>query len=217
MKEISMLRILEAELSYSKHTLMLSYVIAGIILIAVLLWDFMGIFGYASHTTISYFIFMGILGSESDKEKRTRLYASLPVMQRTVPLIDLIYVGLFHAGMVLLWIAFLLIGYDHISARTVWGLLSLNGFVLSLIVMFIIHTHLGFFDTKLYKRSVYALIILVIVAMATLQYFGTFARLMRFLVRQLAVPSGAIALNALALALSYWSIVLYGKRKSYLA
>ncbi|MCI0694409.1 hypothetical protein L0337_20670, partial [candidate division KSB1 bacterium] len=196
---------------------MLSYLIATIVLIAVLLWDFMDVFGFASHTTINYFIFMGILGSQIDKEKRSRLYTSLPVLQRTVPMMDLMYVGLCHAGMVILWIVFLIIGYDHISARTVWGLLSLNGFILSLIVMFIIHTHLGFFDTKLYKRSVYAGMLAVVAAMATLQYFGTFARLMGFLTRQLAMPSGAIALNVLALLLAYWSTVLFTRRKSYLA
>jgi len=212
-----MLRILEAEFSYSKSSLMLSYSIAVVFLIAALLWDFVDIFGFTSHTTINYFIFMGILGSQIDKEKRYRLYTPLPVLQRTVPMMDLMYVGLCHAGMVILWIVFLMIGYDHISARTVWGLLSLNGFILSLIVMFIIHTHLGFFDTKLYNRSVYAMILVVIAAMATLQYFGTFARLMGFLTRQLSMPSGAIALNALALVLSYWSIVLFTRRKSYLA
>lgn len=212
-----MLRILEAEFSYTKNSLMISYLIATVVLIAVLLWDFMDVFGFASHTTINYFIFMGILGSESDKEKRTRLCASLPMSRQTVPLIDLIYVGLCHAGMVILWIVFLAIGYDHISGRTVWGLLSLNGFILNLIAMFIIHTHLGFFDTKLYKRTVYALIFFVIVVMMTLQYFGTFVRLMGFLSRQLLMPSGAVVLNVLALVLSYWSIVLFTRRKSYLA
>lgn len=212
-----MLHILEAEFGYTTRSLMISYTIAVIFLIAALLWDFVDVFGFASHTTINYFIFMGILGSESDKEKRTRLYASLPVLQRMVPLIDLIYVGICHAGMVILWIAFLAIGYDRIAERTIWGLLSINGFILSLIVMFIIHTHLGFFDTKLYKRSIYALMLFAVGAMATLQYFGTFARLMGFLARQLSMPSGAIAFNALALTLSYWSIVLFTRRKSYLA
>jgi len=209
-----MLRILEAEFSYTKNGLMLSYLIAIVFLIAALMWDFVDVFGFTTHTTINYFIFMGILGSESDKEKRTRLYASLPVLRRTLPMI---YVGLYHAGMVILWIVFLMIGDDHISARTVWGLLSLNGFILSLIVMFIIHTHLGFFDTKLYKRGIYALILFVIAAMTTLHYFGTFARLMGLLTRQLSMPSGAIVLNVLALTLSYWSIVLFTRRKSYLA
>jgi len=212
-----MLRILEAEFSYTKNGLMLSYLIAIVFLIAALMWDFVDIFGFTTHTTINYFIFMGVLGSESDKEKRSRLYASLPVSWQTAPLIDLIYVGLCHAGMVILWLAFLAIGYDRITERTIWGLLSLNGFILSLIVVFIIHTHLGFFDTKLYKRSIYALVLFVIAAMATLQYFGTFARLMGFLSRQLSMPSGAIALNVLALVLSYWSIVLFTRRKSYLA
>jgi hypothetical protein len=212
-----MLQILEAEFSYTKRSLMACYTISAMLLAAALMWDFVDVFGFASHTTINYFIWMGILGSESDKEKRSRLHASLPVLRRTVPLIDLTYVGLCHAGMVILWIVFLAIGYDRISERTIWGLLSLNGFILSLIVTFIIHTHLGFFDTKLYKRSVYALIFFVIAAMATLQYFGMFARLMGFLVRQLAMPSGAVVLNALALALSYLSIVLFIRRKSYLA
>lgn len=212
-----MLQILEAEFSYTKNGLMLSYLIAIIFLFAALMWDFVDVFGFTSHTTINYFIFMGILGSESDKEKRTRLYASLPVLRRTVSLIDLIYVGLCHAGMVILWIVFLMIGYDHISARTVWGLLSLNGFVLSLIVMFIIHTHLGFFDSKFYKRSIYWFILFAVLVLAALQYLGYYMVVIRFLIRQLVLPSGAIALNALALVLSYWSIVLFTRRKSYLA
>jgi hypothetical protein len=212
-----MLRILEAEFSYSKSGLMLSYSIAVVFLIAALLWDFVDIFGFTSHTTINYFIFMGILGSQIDKEKRSRLYTSLPVLQRTIPVMDLMYVGLCHAGMVILWFVFLIIDYDHVSARTVWGLLSLNGFILSLIVMFIIHTHLGFFDSKFYKRSVYWLILCAVLVLAALQYFGYYMVVMRFLIRQLVLPSGAMVLNALALLLSYFSIVLFARRKSYLA
>jgi hypothetical protein len=208
---------LEAELGYTKHGLTVAYSISVAVLVAVLKWNFMDIFGFAWHTTINLFIWLAIFGNQSDSEKRYRLYSSLPVSPRKLAVQDLVYVGLFHAGMVILWILFLVVGNGRMTARTFWALLSQNGFVLSLVATFIIHAHLGFFDTKLYRRGVYGLIIAVILAMATLHQFGHFVPLMRFLTSQLSLPGGAIVLNALALVLSYWSIVLFTRRKSYLA
>jgi hypothetical protein len=212
-----MWQILKAEFHYTKHGLMIAYTIAIFFFIAAALWRNWGVFGYMANTAIIYFITMGIIGAEGDNEKRVRYLTRLPFTPQQLGLIDLIYVTLFQLGMFLLWAMLLFFKPHRAIAATFWGMFSLNGLLLSLINVFIIHTHLGFYGTKKYKRITYAILFALFLLVIGLVYLGYIKTVAGFLWHHFLSASGALASTLLWLGLSYLSLVIFVRRKSYLA
>jgi hypothetical protein len=169
-----------------------------------------------ANTTITYFIAMAILGSEADGEKRTRFLAGLSATPRQLAMADLLYVTLFQLGMVILWIGLLLFVSEEAIPRTFWGMLSQNGLVLSVITIFIIHTHLGFYGEKKYPRFTYGILLTLALLVVGLVYFGYINAVTRFLWRHFMSASGALASMLLWLGLSYLSVISFVRRKSFL-
>ncbi len=211
-----MWHILKTELDYTKEGLMFAYAITLLFFIAAVYWESWGLFEYMTNTTITYFIAMAILGSEADGEKRTRFLAGLPTTPRQFAMADLVYVTLVQLGMVLLWIGLLLFKPEEATPRTFWGMLSQNGLVLSVITIFIIQTHLGFYGAKKYKRITYGILLALVLLAVGLVYFGHINAVARFLWRHFMSVSGALVSTLLWLGLSYLSVIIFVRRKSYL-
>jgi hypothetical protein len=216
-KGAKMWQILKTELDYTKEGLMVGYAIALLFFIATVIWEDWDISGYMLSTAITYFITIGIIGSEGDKEKRTRYHAALPVTPRERAAVDLLYITLVQAGMFLLWLGMLIFQSNSATAPTFWSMFSLNGLLLSLMAIFIIHTHFGFYGTKKYKRIDYAILLLLIIAAIAIGYFGYGRAAARFLWRHYLSASGALVSTLLWLGLSYLSVIIFARRKSYLA
>ncbi len=212
-----MWHILKTELDYTKEGLMFAYAITALFFIAAAYWESWDIFGFMANTTITYFIAMAILGSEAGGEKRTRFLAGLPISPLQFAMVDLLYVTLFQLGMVLFWIGLLLFKPEETTPRTFWGMLSQNGLVLSVITIFIIHTHLGFYGEKKYTRINYGILLALALLVVGLVYFGHINAVTRFLWRHFMSASGALASTLLWLGLSYLSVIVFVRRKSYLA
>jgi hypothetical protein len=212
-----MWHILKTELDYTKEGLMFAYAITALFFMAAAYWESWNIFSFMSSTTITYFITMAILGSEADGEKRTRFLAGLPTTPRQLAMVDLVYVTLVQLGMVLFWIGLLLFKSEEAIPRTFWGMLSQNGLVLSVITIFIIHTHLGFYGAKKYTRLNYGILSALALLLVGLVYFGHISAVARFLWRHFMSVSGALASMLLWLGLSYLSVIIFVRRKSYLA
>lgn len=212
-----MWQILKTELDYTKHGLMIAYLIALLLFIVTVLWEDWDISVYMIHTTIIYFITIGIIGSGSDKEKRTRYHAALPVTPQQRAIVDLLYITLVQAGMFLLWLCMLLFKPHSATASTFWRMFSLNGLLLGLIVIFIIHTHFGFYGTKRYKLFDYAFLMLLIIVAIGISYLGYGDAVARFLWHHYMSASGALISTLLWLSLSYLSMIIFVRRKSYLA
>jgi len=211
-----MWHILKTEIDYTKEGLMFAYAITVLFFIAAAYWESWNLFSFMANTAITYFIAMAILGSEADGEKRTRFLAGLPISPRQFAMVDLLYVTLFQLGMVLFWIGLLLFKPEEATPRTFWGMLSQNGLVLSVITIFIIHTHLSFFGAKKYTRLNYVILLALILAAAGVAYFGDGKAVARFLWRHYMSVSGALASTLLWLGLSYLSLIIFVRRKSYL-
>ena len=212
-----MWQILKAELDYTKESWMFAYVITLLFFIAAVYLESWDIFGYTANTTIVYFITMAIVGSEADKELRTRYYALLPIIPQQLAIMDLLYVTLFQLGMFLLWLCLLIFKTESATAGTLWGMLSQNGFILSIITIFIIHHHLGFYGMKKYKRINYGILLALILAAAGIAYFGHGKAVAQFLWRHYMSASGALVSTLLWLGLSYLSVNIFVRRKSFLA
>lgn len=209
--------ILKIELDYTKHGLMIAYLIALLLFVIAALWEGWDISGYMLNTTITYFITIGIIGSEGDKEKRTRYHAALPVTPQRRAMVDLWYITLVQAGMFLLWLCMLIFKPHSATASTFWSMLSLNGLLLALIVIFIIHTHFGFYGARKYKRIDYGILLLLIIAAIGISYLGYGNAAVRFLWRHYMSASGALFSTLLWLGLSYLSVIIFVRRQSYLA
>ncbi|MGH7598135.1 MAG: hypothetical protein ACREOI_17420 [bacterium] len=211
-----MWHILKTELDYTKEGLLFAYAITLLFFCAALYWESWNIFSFMANTTITYFIAMAILGSEADGEKRTRLLAGLPITPHQLAMVDLVYVTLFQLGMVVFWIGLLLFKPEEAIPRTFWGMLSQNGLVLSVITIFIIHTHLGFYGAKKYTRLNYGILLALALLVVGLVYFGHINAVARFLWRHFMSVSGALISTFLWLGLSYLSVIIFVRRKSYL-
>jgi hypothetical protein len=207
----------QTELDYTKEGLMFAYAISMLFFIVAAYWESWDIFSYTANTTIVYFITLGIVGSEEDKELRTRYYALLPVVPQQLAIMDLLYVTLFQLGMFPLWLGLLIFKPESATAGTLWGMLSQNGLLLSVITIFIIHHHLGFFGAKKYTRLTYGILLALALLVAGLVYFGHINAVAKFLWRHFMSASGALFSTLLWLGLSYLSVSIFVRRKSYLA
>ncbi len=212
-----MWQILKTELDYTKEGLIVGYAIALLFFIAAMMWENWDISSFMISTAITYFITIGIIGSEGDKEKRTRYHAALPVTPRERAAVDLLYITLVQAGMFVLWLGMLIFKSSSASASTFWSMLSLNGLLLGLMAILIIYTHFGFYSTKKYKRIDYAILLLLIVVAIGISYFGYGRGVVQFLWRHYWSASGALVSTLLWLGLSYLSVIIFVRRKSYLA
>ncbi len=212
-----MWQILKTELAYTKEGLLFTYAITLLFFIAAAYWESWDMFGFMANTTITYFIAIGIIGSEGDGEKRTRLLAGLPATPRQLAMVDLMYVALFQLGMALFWLGLLPFKPDEATPQTFWGMFSQNSLLLSGITIFIIHHHLGFFGMKKYKRLTYGILLALALVVVGLVYFGYINAVARFLWRHYRSASGALVSTLLWLSLSYLSVSLCVRRKSYLA
>ncbi|MGH7454774.1 MAG: hypothetical protein ACRENG_25685, partial [bacterium] len=116
-----------------------------------------------------------------------------------------------------LWLCMLIFKPESATAGTLWGMLSQNGLLLSVITIFIIHHHLGFFGTKKYTRINYGILLALALPVVGLVYFGHINAVARFLWRHFMSVSGALVSTLLWLGLSYLSVIIFVRRKSYLA
>jgi hypothetical protein len=216
MKGEKMWLILKTELDYTKAGLTFAYAITVLFFIAAAYLEGWGIFGFMSSTTITYFITMAIIGSEADGEKRMRFLVILPTMRPQLAIVDWAYVTLVQFGMILFWISLLLFKPEEAAPRTYWGMFSQNGLVLSVITLFTIHTHLGFWGAKKYKRLTYGILLALALLLLGFTYFGHINAVAKLLWRHFFSVSGALVSTFLWLSLSYLSVAIFVRRKSYL-
>jgi hypothetical protein len=206
--------LLKSELRYSKHAWMSGYGACAIFL-AMAVAGRWGLVSFVAYTTIAYVVALARIGIEADTQQRTRANALLPLRPRQLALTELAYVTLFQLGIVLFWITLLAFKAQPLRASTVWGLISHNGFILSVTAVFIIHTHLGFYRTR-YISLKYLLWLAVVGAIALLAYLKQLEAVPGYFLRHGTDWSGALASTLLWLGLSYLSVAVYVRRRSYL-
>jgi len=205
-----MWEILKAELSYNKFGFLIAYVLALIIQIG----EF---YTQIASSMIIFFIAIGIMGSESDKEKRDRFHSLLPLPIKKLAFIRMVFVVAFQLGFLVILFSHFFSTYFGTDNSYFWSILVANGFILSVINIFIIYTELGFFNTKKYRFIFLGIIAIILIGLALALYLG-FLRTAFIMGSNFAKsPLDALIFNLACLVMFYLSYTLFIRRKSYLA
>lgn len=204
-----MWQIFKAELSYNKFGFLIAYALAFII-------HFGGFYPQIASSMVIFFIAIGMMGSQSDKEKRDRLHSLLPIPIKQLAFIRLAFVFVFQLGFVVILLSHFFSAYFGKDNSAFWSILVANGFILSVINVFIIYTELGFFNKKRYRFTFLGIIIGVLNFIA----LGIFLGYLRSFVIGSEfgkTPIHALIFNGICLGMFYLSYTLFIRRKSYLA
>ncbi len=170
-----------------------------------------------SCTGTTYFITLAIIGSTHDSEKRARFHAALPIRPAALAIVDVLFVALFQLGIILFWATHMLLQPGPVDSAILAGIFSGVAIAQSAIALMMINSHLRFLGEKMYRWLVYEFLLFAVLALAALQYAGVFMPVMRALLSQLKTFSGAVVMNLIWLGLSTLSVILFMRRKSYLA
>ncbi|UCE06943.1 MAG: hypothetical protein JSW07_02570 [bacterium] len=205
-----MWKILKAELSYKKSGFIIAYVLALIVQIG----EF---YTQVTSSMLIFFIAIGIMGSQSDKEKRDRLHSMLPIPIKKLAFIRMVFVVVFQLGFLVILISHFFSAYFGKDNSAFWTILIANGFILSVINIFIIYTELGFFNTKKYRFIFLGIIGFILIAVALTLYLGFFRSFFVMGSNFAKSPRDALIFNLICFGMFYLSYVLFIRRKSYLA
>jgi len=205
-----MWKIFKAELSYNKFGFLIAYVLALIIQIG----EF---YTQIASSMIIFFIAIGIMGSESDKEKRDRFHSLLPLPIKKLAFIRMVFVVVFQLGFLVILFSHFFSTYFGKDNSAFWSILVANGFILSVINIFIIYTELGFFNTKRYRFIFLGIIAIILIGLALALYLGFFRTLFVMGSNFAKSPFDALISNLICFGMFYLSYVLFIRRKSYLA
>ena len=205
-----MWEIFKAELSYNKFGFLIAYVLALIIQIG----EF---YTQIASSMIIFFIAIGIMGSESDKEKRDRFHSLLPIPIKKLAFIRMIFVFVFQLGFLIILFSHFFSTYFGTDNSYFWSILVANGFILSVINLFIIYTELGFFNTKKYRFIFLGVIAIILIGLTLALYLGFLRTAFVMGSNFTKSPLDALIFNLVCLVMFYLSYTLFIRRKSYLA
>jgi hypothetical protein len=174
-------------------------------------------------TGLSAGILKGNLGKKY-KEKREQLYNSLPVPIKRIAIARVISPILVWFVLAILFVAIVVIMRSYrVDIKMVSQLLSLNGLILLLNSSSFIYSDLIFYFNGKNKRLIvwaFYFLFITIVTFLLVWLFLHYVKIFRFLqhFRDFIFFSfwGVSILNLFGLILTYTSIVIYTKRKSYL-
>ena len=205
-----MWKIFKADLAYNKFGFIIAYALAFVI-------HFGGFYPQIASSMILFFIAIGMMSSQSDKEKRDRFHTLLPIPIKQLAFIRLAFVIVFQLGFVVILVSHFLntsFGKDN---SAFWSILVANGFIHSVINVFIIYSELGFFNKKRYRFTFLGIIAVVLILIALVLYLGYLRTFFIISTEIRKTPIDALILNVICFCMFYISYVLFIRRKSYLA
>ena len=221
-----MWQILKAEIRYNIAGLIIGYSIISLFFLATLIWESMNLFSFIINSSVACFIMIGIIGSETDKEKRDRLYTLLPNSVRDVGWSRLLFLVFFQVVVLTLWFVIYFIELPEVGSRAIWTLLSANGFLLSFIMLFTIYHELSFFSTSKYKYLFFICVIFGLVLVYVQRPDLMFVRMVDIghsvhvfeLYRDLFTSApGALLANFIGFGLFYLDVTVFCRRRLFLA
>jgi hypothetical protein len=129
----------------------------------------------------------------------------------------LVFVIVFQLGFLMILVSHFFSSYSGRDNSAIWSILVANGFILSVINIFIIYTELGFFNTKKYRFILLGIIAIILIGSSLALYLGYFRTFFVMGSNFAKSPLEALIFNLVCLAMFYLSYILFIRRKSYLA
>lgn len=204
-----MWRILKADLAYDKLVLFIAY---GLVFFLKFGEFYQEIFS----SLIIAFIAIGIMGSESDKERRERLQTLLPIPAKTLSVSRLLFVIIFQAGMFILWMITALVEPGGSPLLTICIMFTANALFLILINCLILYTDLGFYRNKRYRYIFWAVVLIIAPAIAWVFYNGKMLFFLQKSASMITVVVETIVYNLICLIFFFVNYKVFLGRSSYL-
>lgn len=146
-----MWQLLKTEFEYNKGIVLIAYSLTFLMLIFCWKWDVGGVYLLSASTTVIFFFCIPIMASRSDKEKRDRLHAALPMMLKQTSVSRLLFMVLFQGGIFFIWsIIYFLDHFGH-DNQAIWTMITTSAFVIIVIEFFALYHDLGYFQTGKYR------------------------------------------------------------------
>lgn len=212
-----MWQILKAEFQYYKNIVQIAYGVVLLFFVVALLWLQTDTGALISFSTLAFAFSCIVMGAMHENEKRMRFHAALPVRPRDLGMVDALFCGFFFLGMCLLWLAHALLRTGRFEAPTLSNVIFGFANMQSAVAVFIISAHLRHVGRRNHQWIVFAVFFMIGAALTALYHAGHFWNVMHAFGRFFNSFAGALVAVVIWLALSATGVVLFAKRKSFLA
>jgi hypothetical protein len=209
-------KILKAEFTYNLTAILIGYSIVFLALLVGLIGGMDNIHNLIPVAFITFFISVGIMGSESDKEKRDRLLTSLPIPIKQYSLARLLFVIFYQLGMFLLLLLFYLFKVTSENAPIFWDIVTMNSYTLIFISFFILYSDLKFYRSKYYCYIYLSILFLIIALLIIGMVYRVIPPVLVFGENLPKTIFDAIIFNVIFVIVYYVCFKVYNGRNSYL-
>ena len=207
-----MWKILRAELHYYKWSLISIFGILSFLGLSSMLQNWGNVYIFAVITMTILFISVGIMGGDTDKEKRDRFHRLIPCTLKTQSWVKTLWLIFILLGMYFLWILYFLIEPTGSVGQALLAMFSMGAFFMIVILSFCIFHDLGYFGKKSYRYTFLFLILLVLVIFV----FNIGSYTIEIGPGLQNSPVKVILLNGLMVGMFTLDYVIFIRRKSYL-
>ncbi|MBC8181995.1 ABC-2 transporter permease [candidate division KSB1 bacterium] len=209
-------KILKAEFAYNIMAILLAYTIILISFFVALNGSMENIHGLLTVAFIAFFISIGIMGSESDKEKRDRFLTSLPIPLKKYSIARLLFVIFYQLGIFSIIILFYLVKVTTENVSTLWEIVIMNCFSLIFISLFIIFSDLKFYRSKYYRYFFLFVVLIIAALLITGMAYHVIPPVLELGQNFPKTFLDATIFNIIFLAMYYICFIVYNKRNSFL-
>ncbi len=216
--------IVKAEFRYHKIAITAAHAFGVIFLIAAAasgllqrmesptaMWSLMSV------VSTGYIFLLIYIGNYDETEKRDRLHALLPIPQQKLGVARIGLLLLFQAGFAVIWLAGVMAAGKSRDLAYLYYMLSSNAFFFLIVALIAIYLDLGHFGKNTYRRIYAGLVALFVILIAWLTSAGKIIPVLKYIFEPYTTPAGAAIFVLLAAGLFWLDMVVYTRRKSYLA
>jgi len=219
-----MWKVLKAEFRYHKTAITATYAIGVLFLIATLLSDIMkrmdspmATWSWMSVVTSAYIFLLIHIGSHDDTEKRDRLHSLLPIPRQKLGMARMALLLLFQTGFGIIGLIGVMAVGKGLDRGFLYYMLSSNAFFFLTVALIAIYLDLGHFGRNTYRRIFIGLLALLLILIICLTISGNIISGLEYIFEPYTTPAGAAIFVLLAAGLFYLDVVVFTRRKSYLA
>lgn len=209
-----MWQIIKTEMQYTKLAILIAYSIGLLLLVFS---NFYSLIANTLTVLITAIIFIGV---QRFSEKRDRYYARLPITLKSIGLARVLFVLILQSVMILLW----LLSFWHEppveTGKAIYTMIGMSAFWMGTIIIILLFYDLGHFGTRTYRMLFLAAFFLTAIGYKSF-IFNRFDEsseqqiVDKFLFYQ--SPVGAAIISSIFIGLLFLSVLVFARRRSYLA